>query len=485
MKHPSLLVSLLPIAMLIALLSVSIYMFGDGMLAGPSQVVLILITGVICAIAIVGYKKKWSFLEDFMIGNIGSSMPACLILFMVGAICATWMQSGIIPTMIYYGLNVISARWFLLTACAICSLVSLCIGSSWTTIATVGVGLMGIGHTLGISDGWVAGAIISGAYFGDKISPLSETTNLASSMAGVPLFDHIRNMMKTTVPSISVTMVVFIIVGLLSSPSAEATMDATQQMQSHLLDTFTISPVLFFVPLGVFSLIYKGLPAIIVLFLGALVAAVMMPFVQPQLVEAIVGAGKSGFTGGLECVMRVVFGGVSYETGNVGLNDLVSTSGMSGMLSTIWLIICSMCFGGAMEASGMLGTITESLLKMMRGRFKTVATTCLSCLFVNVAAGDQYLAIILPAKMYGEAFGKQNLEKKLLSRTVEDSGTVTSVLIPWNSCGMTQSTVLGVSTLVYAPFAIFCWLSPITTMLFAAFHSTRKSVSGTPLVNNR
>ena len=251
-------------------------------------------------------------------------------------------------------------------------------------------------------------------------------------------------MMKTTVPSISVTMVVFIIVGLLSSPSAEATMDATQQMQSHLLDTFTISPLLFIVPLGVFYLIYKGLPAIIVLFLGALVAAVMIPFVQPQLVEAIVGAGKSGFTGGLECVMRVVFGGVSYETGNVGLNDLVSTSGMSGMLSTIWLIICSMCFGGAMEASGMLGTITESLLKMMRGRFKTVATTCLSCLFVNVAAGDQYLAIILPAKMYGEAFGKQNLEKKLLSRTVEDSGTVTSVLIPWNSCGMTQSTVLGV-----------------------------------------
>ena len=370
--------------------------------------------------------------------------------------------------MIYYGLNVISARWFLLTACAICSLVSLCIGSSWTTIATVGVGLMGIGHTLGISDGWVAGAIISGAYFGDKISPLSETTNLASSMAGVPLFDHIRNMMKTTVPSISVTMVVFIIVGLLSSPSAEATMDATQQMQSHLLDTFTISPLLFIVPLGVFYLIYKGLPAIIVLFLGALVAAVMMPFVQPQLVEAIVGAGKSGFTGGLECVMRVVFGGVSYETGNVGLNDLVSTSGMSGMLSTIWLIICSMCFGGAMEASGMLGTITESLLKMMRGRFKTVATTCLSCLFVNVAAGDQYLAIILPAKMYGEAFGKQNLEKKLLSRTVEDSGTVTSVLIPWNSCGVTQAAVLGVPTLIYLPYCVFNWLSPLMSLAIAA-----------------
>ena len=471
MKQPSLLISLIPIVLLIALLSVSIYLFGDAMLSGPSQVVLILITGVICAISILGYKRKWSFFEDFMIGNIGSSMPACLILFMVGAICATWMQSGIIPTMIYYGLSVISARWFLLTACVICSLVSLCIGSSWTTIATVGVGLMGIGHTLGISDGWVAGAIISGAYFGDKISPLSETTNLASSMAGVPLFEHIRNMMKTTVPSIFISLTVFVVVGLLSTPSAEVTMDATEQMQTHLLETFSISPLLFLVPIGVFYLIYKGLPAIIVLFLGALVAAVMIPFVQPQLVEAILGAGKLGFTGGLECVMRIVFGEVSYETGNVGLNDLVGTSGMSGMLSTIWLIICSMCFGGAMEASGMLGTITESLLNMMRGRFKTVATTCLSCLFVNVAAGDQYLAIILPAKMYGEAFGKQHLEKKLLSRTVEDSGTVTSVLIPWNSCGMTQSTVLGVSTLVYAPFAIFCWLSPLMTMMFAAMHN--------------
>ena len=474
MKHPSLLISLIPIVLLIALLSVSIFLFGDGMLSGPSQVVLILITGVICAISILGYKRKWSFFEDFMIGNIGSSMPACLILFMVGAICATWMQSGIIPTMIYYGLNVISARWFLLTACVICSLVSLCIGSSWTTIATVGVGLMGIGHTLGLADGWVAGAIISGAYFGDKISPLSETTNLASSMAGVPLFDHIRNMMKTTVPSILITLIVFVVVGLLSTPSAEATMDATQQMQSHLLDTFNISPFLFLVPLMVFYLIYRGVPAVIVLFLGALVAALMIPFIQPQLVDAIVGADKGSFTGGLECAMRVVFGGISYETGNEQLNDLVSTAGMSGMLSTIWLIICSMCFGGAMEASGMLGTITESLLKMMRGRFKTVATTCFSCLFVNVAAGDQYLAIILPAKMYGEAFTKQNLEKKLLSRTVEDSGTVTSVLVPWNSCGMTQATVLGVPTLIYAPFTIFCWISPLMTMAYSALRFKRQ-----------
>lgn len=473
MKHPSLLVSLIPIVLLIAMLSVSIYLFGDGMLSGPSQVVLILITGVICAISIVCYKKKWSALEDFMVGNIGSSMPANLILLMVGAICATWMQSGIIPTMIYYGLNVISARWFLLTACIISSLVSLCIGSSWTTIATVGVGLMGIGHTLGLSDGWVAGAIISGAYFGDKISPLSETTNLASSMAGVPLFDHIRNMMKTTVPSISVTLVVFLCVGLMSAGASDASMEATVQMQERLRETFNISPLLFLVPIGVFYLIYRGLPAIVVLFLGAITAAIMMPIIQPQLVQQICGDGTGGFIGGLECTMRVVFGEVSYDTGNENLNDLVGTAGMAGMLNTIWLIICSMCFGGAMEASGMLGTITESLLKLMKGRLKTVATTCFSCLFVNAAAGDQYLAIILPAKMYGAAYAKQNFERKLLSRTVEDSGTVTSVLVPWNSCGMTQSTVLGVSTLVYAPYCFFCWISPIMTVMFALFHKEK------------
>ena len=443
------------------------------MLSGPSQVVLIFVTAIICAISIVVYGGKWNEIEEYMIKNIGSSMPACLILFMVGAICATWMQSGIIPTMIYYGLNVISARWFLLTACIISSIVSLCIGSSWTTIATIGVGLMGIGHTLGLDDGWIAGAIISGAYFGDKISPLSETTNLASSMAEVPLFDHIRNMLRTTVPSISIAIVTFICVGLMSAGISDVSMDSTHQMQSDLQNTFNISPWLFLVPLMTFYLIYKGLPAIVVLFLGTLTATLLMPFIQPQIVEKVI-EGHSSMLSGFDCVMRMIFGEFSYDTGNESLNDLVGTAGMSGMLNTIWLIICSMCFGGAMEASGMLGTITESLLKLMKGRLKTVATTCLSSLFVNVSAGDQYLAIILPAKMYGEAYRKQNLEGKLLSRTVEDSGTVTSVLIPWNSCGMTQSTVLGVSTIVYAPYCIFCWISPLMTIAFASLHDRFK-----------
>lgn len=468
MKQPSLAISLIPVVLLIALLSVSIYLFGDSMLSGPSQIVLMLITGIVSAIAILKYKNKWSDIEGSMVNSIGNSMPANLILLMVGAICATWMQSGIIPTMIYYGLDVISSRWFLFTACIISSLVSLCIGSSWTTIATVGVGLMGIGRTLGLDDGWIAGAIISGAYFGDKMSPLSETTNLASSMAGVPLFDHIKNMLRTTVPSITITLLIFLCVGLFSAPSSDASMESAIHMQANLEATFNISAWLFLIPLMVFYLIYKGLPAIMVLFLGTIVAAVLFPFIQSQLLEKICEGGANGFLCGLEGSMRVIFGDISYETGSTSVNDLVSTSGMSGMLFTVWLIICSMCFGGAMEASGMLGTITESLLKLMKGRLKTVATTCFSSLFVNLATGDQSLAIILPAKMYGEAYEKQGLEKKLLSRTVEDGGTVTSVLIPWNSCGMTQSTVLGVATVLYAPYCFFCWISPMMTIAFAA-----------------
>jgi len=470
MKQPSLLVSLIPVVLLIAMLSVSIYLFGDGMLSGPSQIVLLFITAIIVAISILVYKRRWIQIEEFMVESIGSSMPANLILFMVGAICATWMQSGIIPTMIYYGLDVISARWFLLTACVICSLVSLCIGSSWTTIATVGVGLMGIGRTLGIEDGWIAGAIISGAYFGDKISPLSETTNLASSMSEVPLFMHIRNMLRTTVPSIVITLVVFACVGFMSAPADSASMQATIEMQSNLCANFNISMWLFLIPLGVFYLIYRGLPAVMVLFLGALVAAILMPFIQPQVVSQIAESGRGGIFDGIEATMRVVFGSVSYETGSEAVNQLVNTSGMSGMLNTIWLILCSMCFGGAMESSGMLSSITSNMLKLMKGRFRTVTTTCFSSLFINCAAGDQTLAIILPAKMYGKSYDKQGMPRRLLSRTVEDCGTVTSVLIPWNSCGMTQSTVLGVATLIYAPYCFFCWISPMMTICFSFFH---------------
>ena len=463
MKKPSLSISLIPVVLLIVLLSVSIYLFGDNMLTGPSQIVLMFVVGVAAAIAMLVYKKSWSELESSMVESIGHTMPANLILLLVGAVCATWMHSGIIPSMIYYGLEVISPRWFLFTASIICSLVSLCIGSSWTTIATVGVGLMGIGQVLGISDGWIAGAIISGAYFGDKMSPLSETTNLASSIAGVDLFAHIKNMLKTTVPSITITLIIFLVIGLMNGTGVDVSMESTEEMQRNLAATFNISPWLIFVPLLIFYLIYKGMPAVIVLFIGTVIAGLLIPIAQPQILSAICGR-EDGILLSLEAPMRAAFGDVSYDTGDAKVNDLISTSGMYGMLKTIWLIISSMCFGGVMEASGMLSCITNSLLNLMKGRVSTVTTTCLSSIFLNTTTGDQCLAIILPAKMYGQAYDQQNLERKLLSRTVEDGGTVTSVLIPWNSCGMTQSTMLGVSTFVYAPYCIFCWISPLMTI---------------------
>lgn len=456
--RPSFGISLIPVIVLIGMLTLSVQIFGDEMLSGPSQIVLVLATAIAAGLGMLRYGKSWEELEDAMVKSISRTMPANLILLLVGSLCGTWMHAGIIPTMIYYGLDVISARWLLLTASVICAMVSLCIGSSWTTIATVGVGLIGIGRTLGIEDEWVAGAIISGAYFGDKISPLSETTNLASSTAGVPLFDHIRNMLQTTVPSLIVTLVVFLSMGLFfeNIDDGNAAL-AASEMQVHLDETFAISPLLLLVPLLIFYLIYRGVSATIVLALGTAIAAVII-----------------GVQHGFEFSLRAIYGEVGYETGFEPVDALTATRGMGGMLNTIWLILMAMCFGGVMEVTGMLNALTHRLLRVMKGRFRTVTATCLSSLFLNVTTGDQCLAIILPAKMYGEAYRHQGLPRKLLSRSLEDGGTVTSVLIPWNSCGMTQAAVLGVATIAYAPFAIFCWISPLMSMLFAAIQG-RKS----------
>lgn len=444
---------------MIGLLSYCVTIFGDGMLSGPSQLVLTVSAALAVFLAMAVYKYSWEEMEQAMVEGISRTMPANLILLMVGGLCGTWMHSGIIPTMIYYGLEVISARWLLLTSCVICALVSICIGSSWTTIATVGIGLMGVGRTLGIEDYWVAGAIISGAYFGDKMSPLSETTNLASSISGVPLFVHIRNMLYTTVPSMLIALIVFTVVGLMNpNAGGESGSMAAVEMQEQLKNTFIISPWLLAVPVLVFYLIYKGLSATVVLFLGMIIGTVIVCF-------------GHGFDFSMECA----FGEVGYTTGYGAVDSLTCTRGMGGMLYTIWLIICSMCFGGVMEKSGMLDSITHYLLKVMRGRVSTVITTCLSSIFLNCTTGDQCLAIILPSKMYGPAYRRLKFQKKLLSRTLEDGGTVTSVLIPWNSCGMTQSTVLGVATLAYAPYAIFCWISPLMTMIVAALPHKKES----------
>ena len=441
---------MIPVVLLVGLLSYCITVFGDGMLSGPSQLVLTLCTGVVVAISMLVYKQSWQSLENAMVVGISRSMSANLILLMVGGLCGTWMHSGIIPTMIYYGLEVISARWLLITSCVLCALVSLCIGSSWTTIATIGVGLMGIGRTLGLEDGWVAGAIISGAYFGDKMSPLSETTNLASSISDVPLFTHIKNLLHTTVPTLLITLVAFTVVGLTGGGGADVDTNAAVEMQHHLNATFPITMWLLLLPLLVFVLIYKGMAATMVLFIGMLLGGIIVCFTQ-------------GFDFAIECA----FGEVGYTTGVATIDSLTSTRGMGGMLYTIWLIICSMCFGGVMERSGMLESITEYLLKVIKGRTSAVATTCMSSLFLNATTGDQIISIILPSKMYGSAFDRLGLPRKLMSRSLEDGGTVTSVLVPWNSCGMTQSTVLGVATTIYAPYTLFCWISPLMSIIAA------------------
>ena len=449
-KKPSVVISMIPVVLLVGLLSYCITVFGDGMLSGPSQLVLTLCTGVVVAISMLVYKQSWQSLENAMVVGISRSMSANLILLMVGGLCGTWMHSGIIPTMIYYGLEVISARWLLLTSCVLCALVSLCIGSSWTTIATIGVGLMGIGRTLGLEDGWVAGAIISGAYFGDKMSPLSETTNLASSISDVPLFTHIKNLLHTTVPTLLITLVAFTVVGLTGGGGADIDTNAAVEMQHHLNATFPITMWLLLLPLMVFFLIYKGMAATMVLFIGMLLGGIIVCFTQ-------------GFDFAIECA----FGEVGYTTGVDTIDSLTSTRGMGGMLYTIWLIISSMCFGGVMERSGMLESITEYLLKVIKGRTSAVATTCMSSLFLNATTGDQIISIILPSKMYGSAFDRLGLPRKLMSRSLEDGGTVTSVLVPWNSCGMTQSTVLGVATTIYAPYTLFCWISPLMSVIAA------------------
>ena len=461
-RKPSLSVSLIPVVVLIGLLSYCVTIYGDGMLSGPSQLVLLLATGLAAALAMLRYGIGWQALEEAMVQNIGRTMPANIILLLVGGLCGTWMHAGIIPTMIYYGLDVISARWLLLTACVLCSLVSLCIGSSWTTIATVGVGLIGIGRTLGIEEWWVAGAIISGAYFGDKMSPLSETTNLASSTSDVPLFEHIRNMLYTTVPSIAITLIIYLVMGLVGAGNhAGDAATSAMEMQQHLHENFLISPWLLLIPVTIFYLIYRGMSASVVLFLGMLMGGVVIVF-----------------THSFEFALSCSFGSVSCESPYETVNSLTSTRGMGGMLNTIWLILMSMCFGGVMEVSGMLSCITRHLLRIMEGRFRTVLTTCLSCIFLNATTGDQCLAIILPSKMYGNAYTRQNLPRKLLSRTLEDSGTVTSVLIPWNSCGMTQATVLGVATFAYAPFAFFCWISPVMTVLASLLKGNERRMKG-------
>lgn len=464
-KTPSALVALIPLAVLILLLALTIHLFGGDAIAGGSQLSLLTASAVCTMLAMGIYRTKWQTLEDAIIGNMRSATPAIIILLLIGAIAGTWMASGIIPTLIYYGLKILHPSIFLPASCIICAVISLLTGSSWTTIATIGVALMGVGRALGFEDGWIAGAIISGAYFGDKISLMSDTTVLASSTVEVPLFTHIKYMLITTTPSLLIALVVFAVVGF---SGATATVADTLTIEASLQQAFNISPWLLIVPLVTGLLIAKKLPAIVTLFASALMAAVAMIIAQPDIVEQIAQTDVVSALNSFKAVVQVVTTSSSVETHNELLNNLVATRGMSGMMDTIWLIICAMCFGGVMYGSGMLSALSQIFLRLARRTVSVVGSTVCSGLFFNLATGDQYISIILTGRLFHQLYDERKLEGRLLSRSVEDSATVTSVLIPWNSCGMTQSTVLGVATLTYMPYCIFNIVSPLMSIIVAA-----------------
>lgn len=464
-KKIPILIALLPVAVLISLLALNVIIFGDDALFGSNQIVLILSAAFAASLAL-RFGCTWKELQAGIEHSIRIAIPAILILLIVGSLSGTWLLSGVVPSMIYYGLFILSPGIFLVAAVIISALVSVATGSSWSTSATIGIALMGIGQALGLNPGMIAGAILSGAYFGDKLSPLSDTTNLASGVSGTDLFTHIRYMTLTTVPSISITLIVFLIISLSAASQGSV---STEEFRQALDLRFNINPILLVVPAAVILMIVKRVQALPAIFIGALLGGVFalifqMPLVQ-DVGEAITGAGGEHriYIG----LMQTFFGDISILTGNETLDGLLSSGGMGGMLTTVWLIIAAMVFGGIMESSGFLGRITSALIARATTPGKLVAATAGTCVFTNLSASDQYLSIVVPGRMYSDAYEKAGLASQNLSRTLEDSGTVTSVLVPWNTCGAYHASVLGVSTLAYAPFAFFCFVSPIMTILVA------------------
>lgn len=460
-------ISLIPILILVTLLALNISIFGSDAILGASQVALLFSAGVAIWLAMWLFKLPWQDFEEAIKSNIGDVTTAIVILFLIGAISGTWTMSGIVPTFIYYGVKIISPKIFLLTACVICALVSVMVGSSWTTIATIGVALLGIGKAEGFSDGVIAGAIISGAYFGDKISPLSDTTVLASSMSKVPMFTHIRYLMYTTVPSIVITLIIFLILGL-SHNGDDAAM--INEYTNVLGAKFNITPWLMIVPALTAIMIARKMPALIVLALSTVLAAAAALIFQPDIMReigsSVSGSGSSAkilFTGTIE----TIYNSVSVETGNPDVDQLVASKGMLGMLNTVYLIICAMCFGAAMKASGMLHLLASMILPMTKRRVSLVTSTVVTGTALNGIVSDQYLAIILTSSLFKDIYEKEGYENRLLSRAVEDSATVTSPLYPWSSCGMTQATILNVPTMAYLPYCFFNLLSPLMSVTVA------------------
>jgi len=467
----SLFEALIPVVLLMAMLAYNIF-YADGEFFGEySNQYILLIGGGITAIVGFFNKVKIGTMISEVVENLKSVFLPIMILFLVGALAGTWLVSGVIPAMVYYGLLVLNPTVFLPASVIIAALISIATGSSWTTSATVGIALVGIGSALGIPIGMIAGAVISGAYFGDKMSPLSDTTNLAPAMAGTDLFTHIRYMSMTTVPTIVITLIVFSIISL----NIETTGDAdVSGLLNTIKNTFNITPYLFIVPLAVIALILSKTKPLIALGAGVILAAIFALIFQSDILS---GISDSNFNS----IINAIFVDTEIVTENEKLNELFSAGGMKGMLWTIFLIICAMVFGGVLDAIGGLVVLTNALLKIATSVFGLFVSTVVSCLGLNVLASDQYLAIVIPGKMFKNAFKEKELAPENLSRTLEDSGTVTSALIPWNTCGAYQSTVLGVGVESYFIYAIFNWLSPIMTLTFAAFKIKIRQLSKTNL----
>lgn len=464
-KEPTLWEALFPILILVLLLAVNLYIFGVDGLSGSNQMVLIISSSIAACMAVFRLGIDWGQLQKGIVNSISSAMPSILILFLIGSLAGTWMLSGIVPAMIYYGLQFLTPVIFLIAACIVCAIVSVATGSSWTTVATVGVALLGIGKALGFEEGIIAGAIISGAYFGDKMSPLSDTTNLAPAMAGTDLFTHIRHMTKTTVPSMLITLILFGVIGL--NYNSEGSVAQAQDISTVILDKFQINGWLFIVPLVVLIMIIKKVPAVPALFVGALLGGVFSVIFQPQIIQLIANEPESGYAyNSFKAVMMSLYGEISIVTSNDVVNELLITGGMAGMLNTIWLIIAAMVFGGIMEEGGMLRVIAEAVISKVHSLGSLIASTAATCVFFNLTTSDQYLAILIPGRMYANIYKRKGLKPENLSRTLEDSATVTSVLVPWNTCGATQATVLGVATLTYLPYCFFNIISPFMTILF-------------------
>lgn len=462
-SHPNPLVSLLPLTVLITLIVLVVRLFPDDALNGASQVALMIASTVCVALSMIVYKTRWAVFEDMIKKTVGDAGVSILILLLIGMMSATWMVSGVVPTMIYYGVQFMSPLFFLPCACVIASIISVVTGTSWTTIATIGIALMGIGDALGIPRPYTAGAIISGAYFGDKMSPMSDTTVLASSMTGADLFRHIRYMLYTTVPSICVSLVLYLAIGLFYNG---AKVEISQYLVG-LSTGFDISLWTMLIPVFTGFLIYKKMPSLITLLLSSLAACVCAVVLQPHVLMHIAGEQTVNARSMFEGLMLTCYSHTNVDTGFEAINSLVATRGMVGMLSTVWLILCAMCFGSCMVASGMLRSITHMLLKSIRSTVSLVCSTVLSGVLLNLVMGDQFLSIIMNVSIYRDEYAERGYRPELLSRSTEDSATVTSVLVPWTACGMTQSTVLGIPTLVYLPFCFFNIISPLMSCLVA------------------